>query len=78
MIRFFDFSRAPTWSQVATTFSMKDSVSTAEARKESPSPSSIGVPSLSTYGPVIFVDLPALVLYALFAPEQHASYDANR
>jgi hypothetical protein len=33
------FSRARTWSQVATTDSMKCSMSTAEARKESRSPS---------------------------------------
>ena len=40
VIRLLDFSRAPTWSAVATTASMKDSMSTAEARKESTSPSS--------------------------------------
>ncbi|SDO19352.1 hypothetical protein SAMN04487981_10927 [Streptomyces sp. cf386] len=47
-------------------------------QKQVSPPSSIGLPSLSAYGPVTDVDLPTLILYVEFTPAQQASYDAKR
>src|SRR5204863_8841662 len=41
-------------------------------------PSIIGLPDLSTYGPVILSDRPTTILYVLCAPRQQRSCETNR